>query len=84
MTKDQNEMANYLKSYLNNEKINSLNDKDFLRCRYLDLGYLDSFDIIHLIVDIERKFNITIESSDTESDKFRYFKGLIEIIQSKL
>ncbi len=84
MTKYQNEMANYLKSYLNNEKINSLNDKDFLRCRYLDLGYLDSFDIIHLIVDIERKFNITIESSDTESDKFRYFKGLIEIIQSKL
>ena len=84
MTKDQNEMANYLKSYLNNEKINSLNDKDFLRCRYLDLGYLDSFDIIHLIVDIERKFNITIQSSDTESDKFRYFKGLIEIIQSKL
>ena len=48
------------------------------------MGYLDSFDIIHLIVDIERKFNITIESSDTESDKFRYFKGLIEIIQSKL
>jgi acyl carrier protein len=84
MGKKPSDITNYLRLHFNNEHLNSISEQEFLNCRYLDLGYIDSFEIIHLIVDIERTFNIVIDPSDTESDKFRVFKGLVEIIQSKL
>tara|TARA_B100000959_G_C14465501_1_gene412848 strand:+ start:110 stop:364 length:255 start_codon:yes stop_codon:yes gene_type:complete len=84
LVKKQSEIVTYLRSYLNNEQLNNLSEEAFLSCKYLDLDYIDSFEIIHMIVDIERAFDITIDSSDTESDEFRNFKGLIEIIQSKM
>ena len=84
LVKKQSEIVTYLRSYLNNEQLNNLSEEAFLSCKYLDLGYIDSFEIIHMIVDIERAFDITIDPSDTESDEFRNFKGLIEIIQSKM
>ena len=84
MVKKQSEIVTYLRSFFNNEQLNNLSEEEFLSCKYLTLGYIDSFEIIHMIVDIERAFDITIDSSDTESDEFRNFKGLIEIIQSKM
>jgi acyl carrier protein len=84
MINKQSDIVSYLKSYLDNESLNSLSEKEFLDCKYLALGYVDSFEIIHLIVDIERTFNITIDPIDTESNEFRVFKGLIKIIQGKV
>jgi acyl carrier protein len=57
--------------------------KDILACRYLDLGLVDSIELIGFIIEIEDRFNISFEAEETESDEFRYTAGLIGMIQRK-
>ena len=58
--------------------------KDILACRYLDLGLVDSIELMGFIFEIEDRFNISLEAEETESDEFRYTAGLIGIIQRKI
>ncbi|MBT5399214.1 acyl carrier protein [bacterium] len=80
----KSDIAGYLRNYLDEINQINLNDEDFLNFRYLDSGHIDSFEIMHLIVNIEQEFNIRIEAEDTESDEFRYIEGLVEMIEKKL
>ena len=70
----KSDIAGYLRNYLDEINQINLNDEDFLNFRYLDSGHIDSFEIMHLIVNIEQEFNIRIEAEDTESDEFRYIE----------
>ena len=72
----KSDIAGYLRNYLDEINQINLNDEDFLNFRYLDSGHIDSFEIMHLIVNIE--------AEDTESDEFRYIEGLVEMIEKKL
>lgn len=51
--------------------------------RYLDAGHIDSLSIIDFILQLETTFNIDITPDDTQSDEFRYVKGLVRIIEKK-
>ena len=84
MDNGRERVVDFIRDRLDSSAINQLNDDELMGCRYLDLGYIDSFQIIHFIMDIEREFGIVMEALDTESDKFRHIGGLIEIIESKL
>ena len=58
--------------------------KNILEYRYLDSAHIDSFGILNFINTIENKFNIKLSEKDTNSDKFRYIKGLTKIIKKKI
>jgi acyl carrier protein len=77
------EILIYLKTYWKNLGKHVTNDTEFIKYRYLDSGDIDSFEIVHFIIDIEENFNISIDADDTESDEFRYIGGLIGIIEKK-
>ena len=59
-------------------------EKEKLEYRFLDSGYVDSFDLIHFIIEIEDTFDITLTPEDTQSENFRTIEGLIKIIKSKI
>jgi acyl carrier protein len=51
---------------------------------YIESGYVDSMGLIKFIVDIERKFDISILEVDMEDQRFRTIGGLVNIIYQKI
>ena len=51
--------------------------------RYLDTGQIDSLELVSFISSIEKKFNFKFNSKELASDQFRFFLGLIKIIEKK-
>ena len=66
-----------------NKRIPFKEKKKILEFRYLDVGHIDSIQIMNFIVNLERTFKIKISAKDTESNDFRSIKGLIKIIKKK-
>ena len=64
-----------------NKKLPFKSNKEILNFRYLDVGFIDSIQIMSLIINIEKTFKIKISARDTESNNFRTVKGLINIIK---
>ena len=64
-----------------NKKLPFRTKKKILNFRYLDVGFIDSIQIMSLIISIEKTFKIKISARDTESNDFRTVKGLIKIIK---
>lgn len=54
------------------------------RYRYLDGGHVDSFGLLHFIMEIEAEYGITLTAEDTQSDEFRWIGGLAGLIAGKL
>lgn len=51
---------------------------------YFELGYIDSFDFIKFINDIEEAFGITFENSQFEDREFSTINGLTKIMENIL
>tara|TARA_B100001121_G_scaffold295497_1_gene300006 strand:+ start:1102 stop:1341 length:240 start_codon:yes stop_codon:yes gene_type:complete len=51
--------------------------------RYIDLGVIDSLDIIILIDFIERKYNLKFSSDDFQDSRFFTVEGLASLIVEK-
>ena len=82
---DKNYIYNFLIKLLEEKgPIPKKNKKDILEYRYLDNVHIDSMGILGFINAIETKFKIKLSEKDTNSDEFRYIKGLVKIIQKKL
>lgn len=50
----------------------------------VELGYLDSFGIVDVIVFIEGRYKITIEDSEITKEKFGSIRKMATLIYSKL
>ncbi len=48
---------------------------------YIDDGYLDSFDIVTIISEIEEKYNISIDGLDIVPENFENVKCIFELIK---
>lgn len=48
---------------------------------FIDDGYLDSFDIITLISDIEEAYDISIDGLDIVPENFETAKSIAELIK---
>ena len=51
--------------------------------RYIDLGVIDSLDIIILIDFIERKYDLKFSSDDFQDSRFFTVEGLASLIVEK-
>ena len=84
MTEKKEEIYNYLINRLTqNRNLPFKNKNKILKYRYLDMGHIDSMELIRFIFDLEDFFKIKLTENDTSSDEFRYVDGLIKIIASK-
>ena len=59
-------------------------DKEKLDHRFLESGYVDSFNLIQFILELENTFDITLTPEDTQSENFRSIGGLIQIVKAKI
>ena len=51
---------------------------------YFDMGYIDSFEFISLIGEIEDKLGVQFDNDQFEDRSFSSIDGLIRIIEEKL
>ena len=65
-------------------KIKEKNIKKIKEFEYLHSGHIDSLQLIHFILILEKKFKIKLLTKDKESSKFRTIGGLVDIIYKKL
>ena len=65
-------------------KINKNNIKSINSYEYLHSGHIDSLQLIHFILILEKKFKIKLLDKDKESASFRTVGGLVKIIYDKL
>ena len=79
-----NEILKFILNTINkitNKKLKLI--KNIIDEEYLHKGYLDSLQIIHFIIILEKKYKIKFTAKDKESMEFRTFRGLINIIKRK-
>lgn len=48
---------------------------------FIEDGYLDSFDIITLVSEIEEKYNVSIKGLDIVPENFETVETIIKLIQ---
>ena len=51
---------------------------------FLSSGHLDSLQLMHFIITLEKKFKFTFTIKEKESKNFRFIDGLIKIIKKKI
>jgi acyl carrier protein len=49
---------------------------------YIDAGYLDSFDLITLVDDLENTFNIKINGALIVPESFQNIDSILNLVQS--
>jgi acyl carrier protein len=54
------------------------------KIRYLEAGWLDSFDLIDFIMYLESEFNIEFSPEELHTDRFRSIGGVVDTILEKL
>lgn len=53
---------------------------EYLNCKYLEVGLVDSMQLVEMIVLFEDEFKIKFTTEDLQSNEFRTISGLINII----
>lgn len=51
---------------------------------YFELGYVDSFGFLSMIVDIQEKYDVELSNDDFIGQGFSTIKGLSELIANKI
>ena len=58
--------------------------QDVEKVRYLDQGWVDSFDLIDFISYLEQEFGIELTPEELSTDNFRTIGGIVKIISNKI
>jgi len=65
-------------------KILGNSEEEYLNCNYLDIGLLDSMQLVEMIALFEDLFIVKFSTEDLQSEEFRTIGGLINIIKRHL
>ncbi len=74
------EIQNWLASWFK-EKKGATDCEDLYTCNYFQAGYIDSFGVVELIMDIESNFKIRFSQDHFQDRRFSSIKGLADIIR---
>ena len=55
-------------------------ESEIINANYLEIGLIDSMELVEMIVLFEDKFKIKFLTSDLQSDEFRTIGGLIKLV----
>lgn len=53
-------------------------------CAFLDVGLIDSFNLLTFVIAIEDEFGVALSPNDLQSREFRTVGGLVSIIATKM
>lgn len=62
----------------------SMSDEELLKAEYLDIGLIDSLQLIKMVTMLEKGFGIRFSHEELESKGFRTLKGVYGIIEERL
>lgn len=74
-------VLDFLKSHAKNP-LPGGNEEEYLACRYLDLGVIDSLGIVEMIMEIEEKYGIAFTNDHMQSYDFQTVGGVITLVES--
>jgi acyl carrier protein len=72
------------KWFLQNSSIEIEDIKNSYDVNYLQIGWIDSFDFIKMITDIEQYFKIKFKNDEFQNRSFATIDGLVHIVEVKL
>ena len=73
------EVQNWLISWFKNNK--GVEERpDIHNCNYFESGFIDSFGVVELIMEIESKYTIRFSQNHFQDRRFATIDGLAEII----
>ncbi|MEO2154012.1 MAG: acyl carrier protein [Aquificota bacterium] len=81
---DRNLIKEKVLSFFRQKGLEIPDSKEVEKVRYLDEGWLDSFDVIDFLTYLETEFNISFQPEELQTDSFRTIGGVIDTILRKL
>ena len=48
---------------------------------FVEDGYLDSFDVVSIIPELEQTFNVIIDGVEVDPDNFVSVQGIVELVK---
>ncbi len=79
MNNDYTSIKNYLKSWFEKKINDSINEEQCNKNFFVE-SWIDSFEIIVLIEDVEKYFSIELGEKQFEDRRISYINGLAELI----
>jgi D-alanine--poly(phosphoribitol) ligase subunit 2 len=77
---DKNEILEKILDFFRQKGIDVDKESDLENVRYLDRGWLDSFDLIDFITYLESEFEVEIPPEELQKDEFRTIGGVVDVI----
>jgi D-alanine--poly(phosphoribitol) ligase subunit 2 len=77
---DKNEILEKILDFFRQKGIDVDKESDLENVRYLDRGWLDSFDLIDFITYLESEFEVEIPPEELQKDEFRTIGGVVNVI----
>ncbi len=81
---DRNLIKEKVLSFFRQKGLEIPDSKEVEKVRYLDEGWVDSFDVIDFLTYLETEFNISFQPEELQTDSFRTIGGVIDTILRKL
>ncbi len=81
---DRKQVLEKVLEFFRQKGIEVENSVDMEKIRYLEEGWLDSFDLVEFLIYLEHEFNIELSSEDLQTESFRTLGGVVETILKKL
>jgi acyl carrier protein len=79
---DKNQILEKVLDFFRQKGVNIDEEPDLESVRYLDQGWLDSFDLIDFITYLESEFEVEIPPEELQKDEFRTIGGVIGVISN--
>ena len=80
---DRKQVLEKILEFFRQKGIEVENTADVEKVRYLEEGWLDSFDLFDFLTYLEQEFNIEFQPEELQKDEFRTIGGVINFIVKK-
>jgi acyl carrier protein len=77
---DKRQILEKILDFFHQKGIEVKNSQELENVRYLEQGWLDSFDLIDFLMYLEQEFNIELPPEVLQTDSFRTIGGVAETI----
>ena len=81
---DREQILEKVLDFFHQKGIEVSQTQDVEKVRYLDQGWVDSFDLIDFISYLEQEFGIELTPEELSTDNFRTIGGIVKIISNKI
>ena len=81
---DRNRVLEKVLDFFRQKGIEVEKVQDVEKVRYLEEGWLDSFDLVDFLTYLEQEFNVELLPEDLQTESFRTLGGVVETILNRL